>query len=232
MICQDKEGKSAVVPKKELDKCLFDAKVKKINKKFSVCEYLNKEVAPIKVGRNLVRKFADLHNDVYALTERYDTRLEDRSDYLSYEISIGYSTAFCHFNEEGNIEMRDYNLDMNQDSKDYKNAKEVFEELILAVEKLPHKTFSYDGEGCFFVPNEMCYQIDSEIERNDEEGELFYFQGEIRLIKHPHKSSNRYGLRGYSVVTLKKRGITEIGKSELIERLWVWFNENVEPVMI
>jgi hypothetical protein len=240
VLCQDPDGNSVVIPKEEIEELKQKTKIYLINKKFDVCQYFNRfhsEGIPSKQGE-FVRKIRRLGenqegrlDNIHYLSERYSSY--DGCDRFEFETTIGYGCCFIEFNEEGNIESRDYNVDFIED-EDYKfkSAKEVFTEYIKEIESIPHNEFVTDGKGNYFVPEVICYDISDRVEKNlDDEGEdLFYFDYNLSVGKNPYKSGNRYGLTGCEVITLKKKGNTEVTKSELIEKLWDKFNKNIAPI--
>jgi hypothetical protein len=220
-LCVDEHGHYFVKDANSFEDTNRNNLLNKINNEFSVADYLNENMKLFTHSGYAHIKFLSSKTD-----ESYDALGRVSKTEIGYELDTydgitlkelsgkWCSIMFCFFNEEGNIENRDYNIDF----KDYfENKPKTREDLINGISSLiPDVEYKHAGNKWFsnsfaFVLDESGDEEDDEDDKEDDEIIIF------RLNKLPHKSGDNYGDRYYKArVPLK---FTEVKRDSILERI-------------
>lgn len=201
------QGNISSISKDNYEKELKDAKLEKINREFSVGKVLNEYLFPLKIGTSIYHKMHEapltydsqrnesFYTGVNSVFVREYWNAWDLVSSVAFENSYTNGNGHIFFNENGDIENRDYNQDLNTDIP-FVSKEETIENFIGYIEKRIKNEDLLTSGGFYFT--ESFYLNINMDERMRElkvefwprqSGMNYFFQGEsYRKKKRPKKT--------------------------------------------
>lgn len=238
ILLQSDNGNLTTISKEEYDKEFKEAKLQKINRAYSVGDLMNQYFMPMYIGQKIYHKmfsqplrmgfrqetFYDGVNPIF-MVEEYHTW--DYGYKTSFEASFGNGNGCMYFNLQGEIENRDYNQNLNDESEFVPKDK-VIEEFIQALDRrIGDSVLEVSSKNLNYFIDGFAFKIYNE---DSTEIEIEYF---------PHATGNRYFKAGESYRKITKPAKLEvIPKEEFLDfmrkkcnnlqqnKFWEWTQEN------
>lgn len=214
-LCVDEKNEYFIASDKNIERYIQEDKLNCVNQKFNIVEAIKKTFgtlynsdgySEISFSRtqNANVGFNNLGEMMYS---EIGIKLETWQGIAIYEKSNNWSRGmFCFLNEEGNIENRDYNIDIAKLLGNKPKTKEdLIQEIIAKIPDVP-----YENYGNKWFASKFAFVLTEEEENRV--GEKNYFH-----LSKLEGSNSSYGSSGYRIK--KPKSTIKVTKEHILQRI-------------
>lgn len=245
-LCVDEHGHYFVKDADSFEDTNREELLNKINTEFNVADYLNKnlnlyshsghEKISFEHYKEYFKRFPDYEENIERvdfMMSGYDSHGRINSKFSGVALytfesivlvegdNLSSSSMFCYFNEDGNIENRDYNFDIK---KFLNNKPKTKEDLIQEIiDEIPDVEYKFYGNKWY--ANNFAFVLDEEAK--GQEFDEHRYEGNIvfKITKLHHKSGDNYASRYSGVKARIPKQFEVVGREHILNKILPLVNE-------